>query len=429
MKVFNSQLSWNTLKSGKFLLLNFCFIALITVGVYSCTEHDEIADVGVIKNEQPLTPRSPTTVSDRVYFTDYDDFVDYYGDLEYIIDTYNGDYFDSIVNLNTAVQTLNDVVTATPGYFGPIADPIMRAVVNGYNEFQIDDILVTLIDDDQWLLSDVSNGTLKTSLRGLTKGSRLSMSSIPAGAQWASPNNLEDALAKFWCGCRVEIEIFDCETIRVFGSCSGWFGTSGGGLVTIEIGNTAIVTNAVVANNFQFFVDIAQFHGMEQILSVTGISGCDNADNPAFTFWNFDPEDVALCDDDTRFETFTFTDPSDAERIRIRVHYFNKNFTTKTHNAEMWSESSTNAGITWTSTEANMTVGVDANQRDFHCGLIDSKDDEKHKNSDRHVIVRVNWLASQMYHCDDDLIGEFLKIKNNITIDEEYSLNFQCCDE
>lgn len=76
-----------------------------------------------------------------------------------------------------------------------------------------------------------------------------------------------------------------------------------------------------------------------------------------------------------------------------------------------------------------MTVGVDANQRDYQCGIIDSKGDEKQRNNEHHIIVRVNWLASQMYHCDDDLIGEFLKIRSNITIDEDYSLNFQCCNE
>lgn len=424
MKKFRAQQSCKSLKIGKIMFWNFCLIASVIVGVYSCTEHDEIADVGVIKNEQKITPRSPSTVSDRVYFADYDEFIDYYEDLDLILMTYNGDYFDSIVDLTTSITTLNDVVATTAGYYGPVADPSVRAIVNAYSEFQVDDILVTVISDRQYLLSDVSNGTLKTTIRGLTKGTPLDISSIPAGAQWATPDELEEALLMFWCGCRVRIEVFDCTRIRVYGSCSGFFGSQGGGIVDIEINDDPFRTDQEVANNFEFFIPVTQFNNMSGTISVWAESNCDNATGIEFAYFNFDPAEFVLCDDDERTETVTFTNGT--ERILTRTYYKKVGLLTKTHNAEMWSE--TWDGDSWDKSKGNLTVGVDANQKAWDCELLDSKDDDENHPNARHAIVRVNWLASEMYHCTGDLVGHYNKVRNSITINEEVEVEFQCCE-
>lgn len=431
MKSIQFRQIWSTQKIRKILIWNFCIIALVIVGVYSCTDKNEIADVRIVKNEQPITPRSPSTVSDRVYFDDYADFIDYYEDLDYILMTNNGDYFDSIVDLTTPVTTLNDLVASTAGYYGEVSDPSIRAIVNPYNEFQIDDILVTFINDDQLLLSDASNGTLKTAIRGITKGVKLDISNIPTGAQWATPDDLEESVLKFWCGCKIRIEVYNCDSIRVFGSCNGWFGSAGGGEVTITLGfdNAPDVEflNEEVSNNFEFFVNISQFHGQPGFILAEANSNCDNA-SPVETSFNFDPEEFVLCDDDERTERATFTSANASERIKTLVYYKKSFGVTKTHNAEIWSESSSNSGVSWNPSKADMTVGVEANQKDFDCALIDSKDDEKSGKA-KHLIVRVNWLASNMFHCTGDLIGYFHKERNNITIDEDLPVRFQCCEE
>ncbi len=426
MKSIQFRQIWSTQNIRKILFWNFCIIALVIVGVYSCTDHDEFADGGVIKNEQKITPRSPSTISDRVYFAEYDELEDYYADLDLIMETYNGDYFDSIVNLTTSVATLNDVVASTSGQFYFLADPNLRAICNPYNEFQVDDILVTVMNDNQLLLSDVSNGTLKSTIRGITKGDLLELGDIPAGAQWAYTDDLAEALSMFWCGCRVRIEVYNCDTIRVFGSCSGFFGGQGGGVVDIEINDNPYVTDAAVMNNFQYFVPITQFHNMTGTISVWADSNCDSEIEVAFAYFNFDPAEFTLCDDDERTQDTIFTNST--ERIRVKVYYKKSGLgATKTHNAEMWSE--TWDGDSWDRSRANMTVGVEATQKGFDCAYIDDKDDEKQDPNNFHLKVRVNWLASEMFHCDGDLIGFFHKVRNSITIDDDLSVEFQCCEQ
>lgn len=400
------------------------------IGIYACTDHDAVSKDVTIKDDRPITFRNPSTVGDRVYFTDYDEFADYYESLQLIMDTYDGDYFDSIVNLSTSVQTLNDLVYTTVGYIPTIHDYNLRAIINPYNEFQVDDVLVTLINDTEWLLSDASNGTLKTTLRGLTKGVPLDIGEIPAGAQWVNANDLEKGLLDFWCGCRARIERYDCETIRVYGSCSGYFGTVGGGEIDIEINEGPHITDEEVGNNFEFFIDIAQFHGEEGTIDVTVDPNCFGAPNDHEDY-DFDPEKFEQCDPHERDSFYVFTSANGNERIRAHVYYSEKDVTqlglVKTHNAEMWSESKISG--TWTNSYADLTLGIDAIQRGATCSFIDSKDDQKHRNNRHHLTIRVNWLAARMYHCDGDLIGYFEKERNSVFLDESIVLDFHCCDE
>lgn len=72
-------------------LLSLCYSALFIGGIYSCTDQEGMADIGVNKNNGRITQRSPTTVGDRVYFAAFNDFKDYYLDLDAILSTYNGD--------------------------------------------------------------------------------------------------------------------------------------------------------------------------------------------------------------------------------------------------------------------------------------------------------------------------------------------------
>ena len=428
MKTFQSQLSWKSFRRGKFWVVKFCIIALVIVVVFSCTNQDDFGEGGVIKNDQQITPRNPTTVGDRVYFSDFDDFVEYYSDLELIMDTYNGDYFDSIVNLTTSVQTLNDLVYTTAGYFPTIFDYNMRAIINPYNEFQVDDVLVTLINDTDWILSDVSNGTIKTTLRGLTKGVSLDIENIPAGAQWTTSDNFEKALGNFLCGCNVSIEAFNCEVIRIHGSCSGFFGSVGGGEIDIDINNNSFISDEEVGNNFEYFINIDQFNGQPGTIEVTVDPNCilalnDNAE------YEYDPEDFEQCDEHEMATTAIFENST--ERIRALVYYVKKDFSglelTRSHNAEIWSESY--LGNNWTPSRAEMTVGVEANQRSLGCSLLDSKDDDKHRTNRSHLTVRVNWLAARMFHCDGDLIGTYEKDKNDIHIENSLEVDFHCCNE
>ena len=425
MENFNCQNVWQ----GSIL----CFILLMIATVYSCSKSDEINLVPDPENSNlPISQRtSPATISDRVYFADYDEFKDYYLELENLLMTNNTDYFDSIVDVNTSVQTLNDVVMATVGSFGPISDPVMRSIINANNEFQIDDILVTLISDGQWLLSDVSDGTLKTTIRGITKGNPISLNSIPAGAYWVSPSDLEDGLLKFWCGCRVSIEQLNCDEIRVYGFCSGFFNTQGVGDLTVTFapgtilfpGTPTTIHTEENVSNFDVIINISTFNLQEGLVHASADSPCWFENSPATADYWFHPDDFMNCDGKERSVKETITSSDDNERMIIQTS-FNKGISDN-HNAEIICETKINGE--WKRRKADLTVSVFANRKDFDCEFLADNDDEE-SGFWRHRVVRVAWYAN-CWHCDGDLVGRFEKVKGGFTLTATQDIDFHCCEQ
>ena len=428
MKSIQFRQIWTTQNIRKILFWNFCLISLVVGGFYACTDHDTIKSTDVTKYEEPIVPRSPSTTGDRVLFSDFDNFEDYYMSLESMLSSGDGDYFDSIVNLTTSVSTLNDVIATTIGSFGVITDQVLRGIINPYNEFQIDDILVTVVNDNQWLMSDASNGTLKTAIRGMTKGDAFDTGDIPAGAQWVAPYELEDGLRSFWCGCRVRIERLSCTEIRVYGSCSGFFGSNGGGEITITfdpdgLGGPVELENEEVGNNFEYIINISQLHGMVGIVTAVAESNCEFELGPYPWEFYFDPAEFEACDYLPRELTQTITNGLGSERMIITTA-FRRNAFADVHSAEITSESNDGGG--WDKSSANMTVGVEANRKSPTCELEDSKDDQEHKTR-KHIVVRVSWFQN-CWHCDGDLLGTFEKIKNG-TLEETQDVDFHCCEQ
>ena len=412
----------------KLMHLKYCFILLMIGTAFSCAHLDEaLPDTKGSNSNLPISSRSPTTVSDRVYFADFNEFKDYYLELDSILMANTGDYFDSIVDLTTSVQTLNDIVSTTAGSFGTISDPVLRGMINANNEFQIDDVLVSLINDSQWILSDVSDGTLKTNIRAITKGARFNIGDIPTGAYWVDPTDLEQGIIKIWCGCRVNIEPSDCDEIRVWGSCNGFFGTNGGGDLTVEWtprgGNTSLILDEEVSNNFEFFINISTFNNSEGGLLAIADGNCTTEINPAEMGFDFDPATFGICDrDNSRLEEIIV---NGNERMLVST-YFAKLAFTNTHNAEIFSESRSGIASPWQRTRASLEVSVDANRQSIACAFIESKDDDKSCNNCRHQTVRVTW-GVPCAHCDGDLIGDFVKVKNG-TMTRTQSVDFECCE-
>jgi hypothetical protein len=426
MKNTIAQHGWNSLRMGKFLIFSFCIITLIITGFSSCTDKEEIADFDVQSN-LPLTVRSPSTTSDRVYFADINEFKSYYFELDSMMRTYDADYVDSIVDVTTAVQTLNDeVMFSSVGTLSHVSDQVMRAIVNPNGEFEIDGILITYVNDAQWLLSDVSNGTLKTAIRGMTKGALFDTGDIPTGAQWVEPRDLQEALEKFWCGCRVYIEQLSCDEIRVHGACSGFFGANGIGDIVVDFdpngptGPTNLIDEQV-QNNFEFIINISSFHNMAGMITATGDSPCILETSPWTTQYWFDPSEFVGCDKEHRELKQTITNTAGTERMLIRTAYITGTFA-DVHTAEITSESWN--GSKWGKSNAVLTASVDANRRDGVCDLLDTKSDSETRTK-KHVITRVSW-GSNCWHCDGDLIGDFIKVKNG-TLAETQTVDFHCC--
>jgi len=428
MKNIHFWQSWNSWKLAKILAWKFCMVALAIVGIHACTDHENISDDTEVRIDKPISMRSLTTTADRVYFADYEEFEEYYMELDSILYSNTGDYFDSIVDLTTGVQTLNDVIAATAGTFGTVSDPVMRAIVNTNCEFQIDDYLITIISDGQWLVSDVANNTLKNAIRGVTKGAPLAIGAIPEGALWTSPDGLGEFIKIILCGCWIKIEPVDCETIRVFGACRGWFGSNGGGIVEAiywpDQGNSfTVIDNEEVDNNFEFLIPISEFNNVAGGLVATADSDCETEFEVGEAAFNFDPDDFGQCDKEAA--ALEETIGTAAERMVCRTAYI-PGPVWHTHLAQLKAE--TWNGSSWTRRSSNLTVEVEANRKSIACSVLESKDDDENCGSCSYKIVRVNWTFGPIFHCDGDLVGRFTKVRGAVTLNRVQEPDFDCCE-
>jgi hypothetical protein len=149
-------------------------ILTVLAMIYSCSDLDEShpgskTGATVTNNQVPILPRTPSYTDDRLTFADLAEFKEYYMELDSLFEV-DQDLFDSIVNTTTPVLTVHEQVSTIDEFETPISDPILRAIINPYFEFQIDDVLISYLNDDQYLVFDASNGTLKSTIRGMTKG-------------------------------------------------------------------------------------------------------------------------------------------------------------------------------------------------------------------------------------------------------------------
>ncbi|HEY5825403.1 MAG TPA: hypothetical protein VIT44_13605, partial [Cyclobacteriaceae bacterium] len=302
-----------------------------------------------------------------------------------------------------------------------LSDPIMRAIVNPYYEFQIDDVLVTYINNSQIVTSDISNTTAKSSIRSLTKGVPLTISNLPSGAYWSDPKDLDEAL-KIFCGCRLTVQQWGCDSLRFFGNCNAFFGGDGEGSFTLEIVGDIPITilTGTVDGPFEFFLGI-EF--MEAALLHAWVDpACGTASNVSVE-WSFDPEDLQACDPtfrSTGYETMT----SVSERMTYQTSYYS-NFWGWWHLAEV--ESRTQSGSNWNKSRANLQARVDATALTPDCDFIDQEDNTNSCSNCRSLSVRVNF-GFPVSHCDGDLTGGFRKIKSGITLSDDQSVDFNCCE-
>lgn len=396
---------------------------------YSCSQPDPLApDLPVLPRSFTLT-NLPSSIDDRLYFDDFDHFRSYFLELDSLL-TIDEDLFDSLVLEESPVTTVNDLLS-TDSYSNPdsayrtfLTDPVMRAVVNPYYEFQIGQVLVTYINNSEILTSDASNSSIRSTLRTIPKGVPLDINSIPDGAFWSDDRDIEEAIAIF-CNCRITIRPYDCENLRVFGRCSNLFGGKGGGTVTITyqtdpgIGEPIAVLTENVNGNFEFFVSI--IFRQTGIIYATVDPDCVLGGNQYTSFY-YDANSYASCDEKEQSSIEIITDGN--ERMEIETSFF-ENLFAYYHKAEIISWTWT--GSKWERRKAKLRVQVDANRKSIVCAFLGSKSDTENCNNCRRRITRVSW-TNPVAHCDGDLVGTYRKIKSGITINHTQSVDFDCCD-
>jgi hypothetical protein len=81
----------------------FFMIFMVIATIFSCSRSDEVLpDTTSTKGNTAIITRSPSYIGDRLYFADFDEFRDYYLELDDLLED-DQDLFDSIVNAHTPV--------------------------------------------------------------------------------------------------------------------------------------------------------------------------------------------------------------------------------------------------------------------------------------------------------------------------------------
>ena len=410
---------------------NLASLLLLLLLITSCERQESIqTDTFNSDESQRIKVRSLSSVADRLYFADFDDFIDYYAELDSIF-TQDIELFDSLVISNSPVQTLNELYASNLSYSTFLADPIMRAILNPYYEFQIDSSMVTFVNNDVILVFDANNGTAKSAIRSITKGIRLDIGDIPSGAYWAKPDDIENAI-HIGCGCNLYIRSYtDCENVRIWGRCNNFWGNDGDGEVTAEFdpngpGAPVQVVDEDISGNFEIFINVnfLPLYQQEGIFNVTVDPECQLAQNKYASYY-FDPAEFGGCDESHRTASSIVTDGN--ERMKIETSFYVNNLHYACHKAEVRSESYN--GTKWETTKANLWCSVEANQISIGCDYYDTKDDDASCNNCKGKGTIVRWATDDIAHCDGDLIGSYRKIKSSITLQDTQSVDFDCCEQ
>ena len=225
----------------------------------ACTREEAAVPDDPGRAGHALTLRSLSYSGDRLVFADFAEFKDYFLELDSLFEL-DQDLFDSIVLATTPVTTIHEEYSTVDGFETFLSDPIMRAVLNLNYEVEIDGALVTYMTDGQILVSDASNNTVRSAIRGLTKGEAVDFGDLPSGAYWSEPKDLEDAI-KIGCGCSIHIRPHGCDSLRIFGRCNNFFGGNGEGDIWITFdpygpaGESSVLEDEV-DGNYEFYINL-----------------------------------------------------------------------------------------------------------------------------------------------------------------------------
>jgi hypothetical protein len=428
----------------KIVVFIFLF-GIITSGLYfySCNKDSIIVESTFEKNI-PIEVRKtwnldfPSLNGDRLMFDDVQHFEDYFEDLTEIYEQDLSGFIDTILNndrIDCVFEKLySDEYTSTSGSYEPfLSDPVMMTIVNQYYEFQIDDVLVTYMNDEEIIICDATDSSTRDTIRNLTKGSRIDVEDIPTLAYWGEDDNLQALVGK-WCGCEVYVEVIDCDNVRIFGSCKNTVWGDGEGDLDIWIttssswpeGTFQPTYSYEVDGSFEFIIDMSYAQSIKWI-HVKADPNCIFGQNVYVSF-EFDPTDDQ-CDFNEANTGYLYK-TSGNEQIKFKVSYY-KNFWSSYEETQLFSRTWDSNENEYVRTNANLTATIDASRRGPACGVVETEDETDNCSSCSYESVRVNsgifgakrWL----YHCDDDVEGSVRKVRNNITIIDSETLDFDCC--
>ena len=251
------------MKKSKILLP--VFMGLVTLAIVTSCNKDELKNEGKESTSTRTVLDAPTKNVDVLKFRDFNHFSNYVTELNTILSQSEEDFESSIYQpsafLSVYWKLVNDEFVNPNARYKPfLTDPVIMAIVNENYELIVGDVLITYVNNTQVLRTLASNSSTRSAIRSLTKGTELTLGTIPTGAAWGEDTDKQTYLGP-WCGCEINIKRIDCETIKIYGNCQDFAFGSGDGTVSIFLttspdfpttGSVSPASTTRVNGNFSF---------------------------------------------------------------------------------------------------------------------------------------------------------------------------------
>ena len=442
-------------------LFKFSLISIFTVcilAIFSCSKESEILPDEVVSEKESVLLRGdrssdfpgvnrdlPGVNGDRYSFRDFAHLTTYYRSLDGLYSEDDQGFNEVVASNRRGVNTvhnklINDEFVNPEDRYQPfLADPIMMSIVNEQFEFEVDNVLITYMNDNDLLICDPNDAETKNAIRNMTKGGALDFNSIPAGAYWGEDTNMKSL--KPWCGCEIKIEQISCNEVRVFGTCKNFIWSSGEGLVQIFISNSPFFPGPDILGNpptpnqshnidggFSFTVTLNPTQPI--FIHALADPDCFVGDTKRVTM-EFDPTEDA-CDFNERSTPYHWAQDNGVQGYSHRTSYY-KNFWSSYEEAKMWSKWWD--GSKWKSNNASLRVNIDAIRKTDECVQFEHENETKTchcKDKRARVNSGISGQQNFVHHCDGDVTGTFRKTLNwqgmTWTIDAVGEVDFECCE-
>lgn len=336
------------------------------------------------------------------------------------------DLFISKNHVSIAKLLANDEFENPENRFQPfLSDPVMRELCNEYYELQIGDALVTYISNDQILISDITDSNVRNAIRAIPKGETLKLNQVPTGAFWGDVTDIESFLLGN-CRCKVIIEKFDCNTIRIHGNCKNFIWGSGDGSISVFLNfNPNFPQDPAfsdrVHGNFEYFFDINFPMNIRVTVNPDCIFG-----NIQIVDFQFSPESVS-CDESDKNSGWKWMEQN-GEAINYRVSSF-KTWHAAYEQAEVISMRWISFKNAWEKrSTSRLEANIQASRRgSFGCNITDQESESKVCNNCDRRLASVNTINFVPRHCTGDVNGTFHKRDGANTINSSLILEFDCC--
>lgn len=315
----------------------------------------------------------------------------------------------------------------------------MMTIVNEHYEFEVGNVLVTYMNNSDFLISDPNDSATKNAIRNMPKGGELDFNSIPKGAYWGEDTNA--ASLSPWCGCEIKIEQISCNEIKIFGTCKNLVWGSGEGLVQIFITNSPFFPTPDpyvnpptpyqshrIDGGFSFTITLTPAQPIFIHASANPdcfIGGVQTAS------YKFDPNEDA-CDFNERDTGWLWVQDNGVQAMSYRTAYY-KNFWSSYEEAKMYSLFWT--GSKWKSGNSDLRVEIDTHRKNSVCSEFEHENEIKTcycKDKRARVNSGIFGKKNFVHHCDGDVTGIYKKTLNwqgmTWSLDAVGEVEFECCE-